>query len=192
MSKFSILCVTFSLLVASSVLSQDVQYSFDKTADFSKFKTYKWITLESESPIDKLTDEQIKATLDAAFAKKGLRKVESEGSADLLVGYQSNEGVQRRFAQVPGNGVGPGWSAITGEPSAIYQGQLAVDMYDPANHHLIWRAVASKTLDPKASPKKRQKNLNKAVTEFMKNYPPPHGQVSEALRQGIAEKRELS
>src|SRR5215469_1212224 len=172
MSKFPILCIYFSLLIATSVLSQDVQYNFDKTADFSKFKTYKWITLESESPIDKLTDEQIKATLDAAFAQKGLGKVEDEGSADLFVGYQSNEGVERRFAQLSGYGVGPGWSA-TGETSAIHQGQLAVDMYDPANHHLVWKGVASKTLDPKASPKKRQKNLNKAVAELMKNYPPP-------------------
>jgi hypothetical protein len=54
----------------------------------------------------------------------------------------------------------------------IYQGQLAVDMYDPANRNLVWRGVASKTLDPNASPKKRQKNLNKAVTNLMKNYPP--------------------
>jgi len=172
MSKFLLLC-TFLLLMASSVLSQDVDYSFDKTADFSKFKTYKWITLQNESPIDKLTDEQIKATLDAAFSQKGLRKVEGDGSADLLIGYQSNEGVERRFAQLSsGYTMGPGWSAGTEEKSVIYQGQLAVDMYDPASHKLIWRGVASKTLDPNASPKKRQKNLNKAVTNLTKNYPP--------------------
>jgi hypothetical protein len=159
--------------MAPSLLSQDIQLNFDKTADFSKFKIYKWITLESVSPIDKLTDEQVKATLDAAFAQKGLRKVEDDNSPDVLVGYQSNEGVARRFAQLPGYGVGPGWSAISGETSAIYEGQLAVDMYDPSNHNLVWRGVASKTLDPKASPKKRQKSLNKAVTELMKNYPHP-------------------
>ena len=173
-SKFPFLCITFSLLMTTSVLCQDVQYSFDKTADFTKLKTYKWITLENESPIDKLTDEQIKATLDAAFAQKGLKKVEGGGgSADLLIGYQSNQGVERRFAQLSGYGVGPDWSAMSGETSAIYQGQLAVDMYDPANHNLVWRGVASKTLDPKASPKKRQKNLDKAAAELMKNYPPP-------------------
>ena len=170
MSKFPFLCITFSLLMATSLLSQDVQLDFDKTADFAKFKNYKWIALENESPIDKLTDEQIKATLDAAFAQMGLRKVEDDGSADLLVGYQSYEGVERRFGQ--GYNVGPGWSAGTAERSAIYEGQLSVDMYDPANHNLVWRAVASKALDPKASAKKRQKNLNKAVSNLMKNYPP--------------------
>jgi hypothetical protein len=42
-----------------------------------------------------------------------------------------------------------------------------------ALQHLIWRGVGSKTLDPKAKPEKRQKNLTKAVAELMKKYPPP-------------------
>ena len=171
MSRFRLFCIACLLLTASSVLSQDVQYSFDHTADFSKFKTYKWVVLKSESPIDKLTDEQIKATLDAAFAQKGLRKVEDNGSADLLLGYQSYERAKESFAELPGYGVG--LPTKSGEISVIYKGQLAVDMYDPANHKLIWRGVVSKALDPKSSPQKRQKNLTKAVAKLMKNYPPP-------------------
>jgi hypothetical protein len=37
---------------------------------------------------------------------------------------------------------------------------------------LVWRGTASKTLDPKAKPEKKQKNLTKAVTKLLKNYPP--------------------
>jgi hypothetical protein len=107
MTKFPLLCITVALLMATGVVCQDVEYSFDKTVDFSKFKTYKWITLESPSPIDRLTDEQIKATLDVAFSQKGLKKVEGEGSADVLIGYQSDEGVERRFAQLSGYGLDP-------------------------------------------------------------------------------------
>jgi hypothetical protein len=46
-------------------------------------------------------------------------------------------------------------------------------MYTPASHKLVWRGVARKTLDPNASDEKRQKNLDRAVTKLMKNYPPP-------------------
>lgn len=60
----------------------------------------------------------------------------------------------------------------TGQTSTIYTGQLAVDMYDSANHSLVWRGVASKTLDQKAKPDKQEKNLNKAVAKLFKNYPP--------------------
>jgi hypothetical protein len=45
-------------------------------------------------------------------------------------------------------------------------------MYDSANHHLVWRGVASKTIDPKAKPDKQQENIQKAVNKLLKKYPP--------------------
>lgn len=39
----------------------------------------------------------------------------------------------------------------TGQKSTIQVGQLRLDMYDSANYDLVWRGVAGKTLDPKAS-----------------------------------------
>jgi hypothetical protein len=187
MSRFPALCVTFLLLTMSSASSQEVHYNFASTTDFSKFKTYKWIALQSVAPIDKLTDDQIKAALDAALAQKGLRKVAGDSAADLLIGYQSSERIDEKFAGYgPDWGPGKGWNpsgwyvpsggTATGSTSTVYKGELAVDMYDPANKDLVWRGVASKTLDPKASSGKRQKNLDKAVDKLMKNYPPPANQ----------------
>ena len=46
-------------------------------------------------------------------------------------------------------------------------------MYNREGHDLVWRGVASKTIDTKAKPDKRQKNLNKAAAKMLKNYPPP-------------------
>ena len=60
----------------------------------------------------------------------------------------------------------------TGQTSTINIGQLALDMYDSAHHDLVWRGVASKTLDTKAKPDKREKNLRKAAAKLLKNYPP--------------------
>ena len=45
-------------------------------------------------------------------------------------------------------------------------------MYAPQPKALVWRGVASKTLDEKAKPEKQQKNLTKAVAKLLKNYPP--------------------
>jgi hypothetical protein len=36
----------------------------------------------------------------------------------------------------------------------------------------VFRSTASKTLDTKAKPEKQQKNLAKAVTKMLKDYPP--------------------
>jgi hypothetical protein len=163
MNKLSLFCITFLLLTASSALSQDVNFKFDDTADFSKFKTYKWVYFKSVAPIDNLTDEQIKAAVDAGLAQKGLTKVDVD-TADLFIGYQTNERIEEKFSKLAT------WDE---SPLTIYEGELAIDMYTPANHNLVWRGIASKTLDPKAKPEKRQKNLDKAVAKLMKNYPPP-------------------
>jgi hypothetical protein len=57
--------------------------------------------------------------------------------------------------------------------STVYIGQLDLSMYDDAQKQLVWRGTASKTLDPKAKPEKKQKNITKAVQKLLKNYPPP-------------------
>jgi hypothetical protein len=61
----------------------------------------------------------------------------------------------------------------TGQTNTIYIGQLAVDFYVPGAHNLVWRGVASKTIDTEAKPEKQQKNLAKAVAKLLKNFPPP-------------------
>ena len=71
---------------------------------------------------------------------------------------------------------GPGWygagwygmggGMTTGSTSTIYVGQLALDMYSASQKQLVWRGVASKTLDQKAKPEKQHKNLAKAVTKL--------------------------
>lgn len=171
MSRFLLFGVTFLALIASSAPGQDVSY--DSDTDFSKFKTYKWVTLKSVAPIDSLTDEQIRAALEAALALKGLSKIDGDSSADLFIGYQTAEQEQELVPGIdPDTGLRTGLVGSTGSSWTIYRGQLVVNMYEAANRKLIWTGVASKNLDPKANAKKRQKNLNKAVQKLMRNYPP--------------------
>jgi len=162
MNRAPLLCLIVSLLTGSSALSQSIDCELAENTDFSKFKTYKWVTFKNDAPIDKLTEEQVRAAVDAAATTKGLKRVDVD-TADLFIGYQSKELVTEKFPVIPT------WDE---SPPTIYQGELAIDMYTPANHHLVWRGVASKTLDPNANPEKRQKNLNQAVMKLMKNYPP--------------------
>jgi len=176
------------LFVTSTALSQDVRYNFSKDTDFSKFKTYKWVSIKGAQQANDIVDKEIKDSIDAELAKKGLSKVDSD-SADLMIGYQTAIGTEKQFTSFssgmgPGWGAGPGWygggwyggggmSTTTGSTSTIYTGMLDLDMYDSASKDLVWRGTATKTIDPKAKPDKQQKNLNKAVAKLLKNYPPP-------------------
>lgn len=188
--KIVVLSVALFLLAASTATAQDVRYNFDKDTDFSKLKTYKWVTIKNASKLDGLRDKQIKDAVEAELAKKGLTNTDAD-TADLYVGYQAGISTEKEFTSYnTGWGYGPGWygggwyggggvwhgaagGMTSGQTSTIYVGQLAVDFYDSKNHDLVWRGVASKTLDPKAKPEKQQKNLAKAVAKLLKNYPPP-------------------
>ena len=184
MRKFFFCSIALLLMVGSSALGQDVRYNFSKDTDFSKFKTYKWVPIRGAQQLDDLIDKQIKSALDAELAKKGLSRVETD-NADLLIGYQTAVGQEKQYNSYnTGWGAGPGWygggwygaggsSMSTTSTTTIYTGQLAVDMYDSAHHDLVWRGVASKTIDTKAKPDKREKNLAKAAQKLFKNYPPP-------------------
>jgi hypothetical protein len=183
MKKVLFLSIVAILLPAVTAMGQDVRYNFDKNTDFSRFKTYKWVEIKDATKVDNLVDKQIKDAIDAELATKGLTKVDDD-SASLFVGYQTAIGQEKEFTSYnSGWGYGSGWggswyggmggaSTTYGQTSTIYVGQLAVDMYDPPNKDLVWRGVASKTLDEKAKPEKRQKNLTKAMKKLFKNYPP--------------------
>lgn len=184
MKKITFLALATMLLTVIGVFGQDVRYNFDKDEDFSKFKTYKWVELKDAAKLNSMVDEQIKAAVDQQLATKGLTKVEDD-SANLYVGYQAAVGQEKQFTSYSSDwgygggwyrggwyGGGPGMGTTTGQTSTIYNGQLALDMYDTSNHSLVWRGVASKTIDPKAKPEKQQKNLEKTVAKLLKNYPP--------------------
>jgi hypothetical protein len=183
MKRLAVLSLIMLLLATVMAVAQDVRYNFDKSADFSKFKTYKWVPIKDASKVSDLVDKQIKDAIDTELATKGLTKVEGD-DANLYIGYQPAVGEEKQFnSYSTGWGYGPGWgggwyggmgsTTTTGSTSTIYKGQLALDMYDSTGHDLVWRGVASKTIDPKAKPEKQQKNLAKAVKKLLKNYPPP-------------------
>jgi hypothetical protein len=170
--------VAMSALALGCAWAQDVRYNFDKEADFTKFKTYKWVELKDATKLNDLMDKDIKSAVDAQLAAKGLTKVDTD-TADLYIGYQGAVGQEKQYTSFDSSwGYGRGWyggpssGTSTGTTSTIYIGQLAIDMYESAKKDLVWRGVVSKTLDPKAKPEKQQKNLNKALAKLFKKYPP--------------------
>ncbi len=184
MRRLIFLSMLTILWLANTAVSQDVRYNFDRNTDFSRFNTYKWVVLKNATPLDDLLDKQIKAAIDAELAKKGLTKVDTD-NANLYIGYQAAFDQEKELTSYSTDwGYGGGWyrggwygprggmSTTTNQTSTIYKGQLALDMYDSANHSLVWRGLASKTIDPKAKPDKQQKNLQKTIIKLLKNYPP--------------------
>jgi Domain of unknown function (DUF4136) len=163
----------FALCVAAAAMAQDVTFNAMPGTDFTKFKTYKWVGIEGTQHPDQIVEQEIKTAIDAQLATKGLKKVDAD-PADLYVGYQVAVNQERQW-NAYGGGVGfrVGGGMASATSSTLNIGTLGVDIYDSGGKTLVWRGSATKTIDDKASPQKRQDNITKAMTKLLKNYPPP-------------------
>jgi hypothetical protein len=173
--------LTAIVCLGVSAFAQDVQFDYNRSANFNTYKTYQWIDYKPVDVGDELLDQDIKRAVDAQLAGKGLRRVESGG--DLIVGYQAGISQEKQFDGLGTGGWG-GWGAPFGwgnwgngrvTTSTIDIGKLTVGLFDPAIKQLVWRGSASKTLNISKDPDKNYRTLEKAMAKLFRNYPPGAG-----------------
>src|SRR5215203_4405452 len=186
----TLLAVACILLILSAAgFAQTVRYNFLPGTDFSKYKTYKWVKIESAQYPTQLVDEQIMRSIDNQLSLKGLSKVTE--NPDLLVVYQAAVNQEKQWNAYStgdggywGYGGWGGWGGYGGGMSSttttmtsqtINIGTLNLDLYDTSLKKQVWRGEATKTLGNPKKPEKLQKNIDKAMAKLLKNYPPPAG-----------------
>ena len=166
------------LCLGIAALAQEVQFDYNRSVNFSGYKTYQWVDYNPVQIGDQLLDQDIKRAVDEQLAGKGLRRVESGG--DLLVGYQAGISQEKQFDSFgPGGWPGPfgwgNWGNTRVTSSTVEIGKLAIGLFDPAIKQLVWRGSASKTLNLSKDPGKNYRNLEKAMSKLFRNYPPGVG-----------------
>jgi len=170
-TRTTLAVLVIALVASTVVMAQDVQTNYMPGTDFSKYHTYKWVSIQGGAHPNQIMDAQIKQSVDSQLASKGLSKTEGD-QADLYVGYQIAVDQEKQWN---GYGMGGGlrWGGMASATSStINIGTLVLDMYDPATKQLVWTGHATKTIDPSSKQEKNQKNLDKAMQKLLKNYPP--------------------
>jgi hypothetical protein len=172
--------LTALMCLGVAAFAQDVQFDYDRSANFNAYKTYQWVDYKTVQVGDELLDLDIKRAVDEQLAGKGLRRAEIGG--DLLVGYQAAISQEKEFDSLGAGGWGGpfGWGNHRVTTSSIDIGKLTIGLYDPASKQLVWRGAASKTLNISKDPDKNYRNLEKAMAKLFRNYPP--GTVSGRRR----------
>jgi len=168
------------LLVPALAMAQKTTYDFDKSADFTKFKTY---VMKEGTPVgQQLIDDRIIAAIDAAMTSKGFTKAPS--NPDVVVIYHVAFDKQMdisTFSSGYGGGYGPygyGWGGGWGGGTTSTQvrdiliGTLVIDIADASKKNMVWRGMGTKEVDTTAKPEKRDKSITNAVNKIFKNYPP--------------------
>lgn len=171
--KMKLINIAALLALGIPAFAQDVQFDYNRSANFNAYKTYQWIDYRPVQPGDELLDQDIKRAVDEQLAGKSLRRVESGG--DLIVGYKAGISQEKAFDSL-GSGWGPGWWGGWGNTrvttSTIDVGKLVIGLFDPTTKQLVWRGAASKTLNISKDPDKNYRILEKAMAKLFKNYPP--------------------
>lgn len=183
LGKAVLACLTVLLFNSCSSLKLTVDY--DKTIDFSKYKTFEFFGWAEES--DKLLNNMDKKRIEDSFAnefyKRGLSLTSSGGDlvVTLFVVIKENTGTtsQTEYAGRYGYyggyyGYGPGWGwgpayRTTVSTYSYLTGTLVCDVFDKKEERLVWEGIASKTIDE--NPNTRDKNIPRVIAALMKRYP---------------------
>ena len=159
-----------SVLLFTTTLLGEVKTDYDRSANFSQYKTYSWADVKAGDP---LWSPRIKNAVNSALAEKGWTEVPSGGNVAIVaIAIGRDEPTLNTFW----NGFGGGWLMGRGMGQATtsvehYEvGTLVVNLFDANSRTLIWRGSASGTLSGKSA--KDIKNLNKAVQKMFAQFPP--------------------
>jgi hypothetical protein len=169
------------LLIFVSCSSIKIAYDFDKEADFSKYKTYEFSEETLNLKIDQLNRNRLIKAVETEMATKGFTKSEN---ADAIIDLRlKGKEIQTATATTTGAyggygyrygrwGYGGGFANTQINYDKYVEGTLFITLIDKAGQKVIWQGTGTKTIDEKASPQKREENINYAVKQIFSNYPP--------------------
>jgi hypothetical protein len=165
-------------LAPAIALAQKTTYDFDKTAQFTQFKSY---ALQDGTPTKNvLIDKRIVGAIETQLAAKGF--VRNDASPDVFVVFHVAFDEQKDISSYSsgpmyggyGYGWGGGWGTTTTDVRVreILVGTIAIDMIDAKKKQVVWRGLGTKEINTTAKPEKRDENISKAIEKIFKNYPP--------------------
>lgn len=134
----SILC----LALTCAAFAQDVKVEFDKTKDYSFYKTFRFGESEIVTPKEKkqITDAAlhkiIRDAIEEELFEKGIKK--NDSSAELVITYVAGIFEHSERQNLGPLGTAPGQSSQTWMNN-YSQGELIIDINDVKSKNLIWR-----------------------------------------------------
>jgi len=186
------LLIIFSLgLILNSCSSgMDVVSDYDKSADFSSYKTFQLLPWDDD--LQELMSMTAQSAIDEAIKNEMILKGYTyvEQGADLVVstyvhldektgvtaynnyygtgGYGYYGGFGYGYGYGYGGG-GVGYATTTYQEYSIMVGSLIIDFYDQAERKLVWQGIGTDELSDKRA--KNQKKLPSYVRQVLYDFP---------------------
>jgi len=164
-------------LIVSAVAAhaQKVKVDWDRAADFTLYKTYKWTKIPSPRTPTPEIEKLIYSVVDVQLQAKGLKKVQN-GKPDLYVGYSITLAQpKKQTATMPVADSSPwqtgsSWSAQDPSDKAERKGTLDIDIAEARKNLLVWRgSVVAEVGD---SVNDTRAKILTGVSKAFAQYPP--------------------
>ena len=166
------------LVILAACSSPQVGYDFDRGADFSRYRTYVWVSAAQQTTGDKrldssLVNARIRAAVDAQLRAKGYF-ASSNGPPDFLIAYQAGMKDMMKGASTQ-NYIGDrahGTFTTISDVQPYHEGTLTIDIVDAASRQLIWQASAAADVEQSLGPEERDARINNVVRAMLAHFPP--------------------
>jgi hypothetical protein len=174
--------VTAGLLLACTLAigacsTAKVNTDWDRRVDLGQYRTFEF------EPSTKGTESIARAAVAVAAGEEleaaGLRR--DNNNPDLLVGAFGSINETVRFenyavSYAPYGGwgfwYGHGWEGTAIAARAVSAGTIVVDLIDAGTNELVWRGMATGTIEDDDSPDRIKAGIDRAVQRMFSGFPP--------------------
>jgi uncharacterized protein DUF4136 len=171
----------YGILLAASALgcaSPTVGYDYDRSANFSRYHTYAWVSRAQEATGDRrldssLVDGRIRTAIERELRQKGYLP-SSQAGADFVVAYHAGMKDMLKGASTQ-NYIGDrahGTFTTISDIQPYHEGTLTIDIADGESHQLVWQASARADVDQSLGPEQRDARVITIVRAMMSHFPP--------------------
>jgi hypothetical protein len=159
-----------TIALGAPVFAQQVYVNSAPGTDFSQYHTYAWGQEPNPNQISSpFLAQEAQKQINSQLQAKGLTAVQESEKPDVIV--QASGGLKQQTsynAWTTGGWRFGGNTTVTSQTNVV--GTLVIDLYDAKAKQLVWRGVASGTLNESKANKNYQL-VDKAVAKMFKKYP---------------------
>ena len=167
-------------LCSGSGLAQKIKVGVDKTADFSKYKSFT-VQKPAKEPAHPLLYAHIVGSIEQELTAKGIAPAEKDGDLVLML----TGGTDFSLENAPASSdcpnckapiLDPGdWPGSTAPPGVgskpMPEGMLELNFVDRATNKSVWMGWVEQKIDPDKKSKAFDK-ADKAIQKLLKDFPP--------------------
>lgn len=176
-----LLTITLSIVAASCGSTLKVTNDYDKSANFSNYKTFSIYRVKTIGSVSQLNADRIVNSIKAEMVAKGFNYVESNGDLTInaitilkdkkavsaTTNYYGYGGLYRPYGYYGGMGMPSGISVSTYN---YKDGSLTIEMVDTRTTKMVWQGIGNKEIDsPSKDPDTAIRN---GVNKIMATFPP--------------------